>query len=75
MRATINGITLEGTPEEIAEYTSIQAKQQMTKPIYDQVPNASWWLNIKPVITSGETNSKKSCPSMGQPCYCTGACM
>lgn len=31
MKATINGIEIEGTPQEIAEYQRLQAKQEAYK--------------------------------------------
>lgn len=51
MKATINGINVEGTPDEIVQY--IMRMQEQNKPTYPHkyVPKTSgdaWWLNLHP---------------------------
>ena len=76
MKATINGITIEGTPQEVMEYQRLQNEKMGIKPYTPNNPTTDYqWMLLKPQITSigsGATSSK--CPNYGSACYCTGAC-
>lgn len=61
MKATINGVTVEGTPQEIREFMQIQGE--------NNTQNADW---IKKQLESAMTGRK--CPNAPHPCNCTGAC-
>lgn len=44
MKATLtNGILIEGTPSEIAEYIRITDKPPLT-PRYSAIPMPDWWI-------------------------------
>lgn len=68
MKATVNGIVVEGTPQELAEYQKVMDTMRKEgthiKPPLGKMPE---W--IKPI----DNGSK--CPNHGKPCYCTGECM
>lgn len=70
MRAVIAGITVEGTPEELAKYQKelddMRRNGVHIKPPLGSIPK---WLLIE------MDNAKSKCPNEGKPCYCTGACM
>ena len=51
MKAHINGITLEGTPQEIMEYQQLQA-EQAEKPIAE-FPDYQPWFGIFPPYHPG----------------------
>ena len=56
MKATINGITIEGTPQEIAELMKLQA--QPSVPVQPQAPwnpygSGAWWGIFPTKITCG----------------------
>lgn len=67
MKAIINGITIEGTPQEIMEYQRLndQVKPKATDSAFNP------W-QYKPQITSGGTTNK--CNNLGIGCFCTGQC-
>jgi hypothetical protein len=56
MRATYNGITMEGTPKEIAELKRLLDEQLQLSFKPQQAPFVPWtpyWS--KPIVTSGPT--------------------
>jgi hypothetical protein len=67
MRATINGIIVEGTPQEIMEYQRMQNEQAMRKPIQQETIDTGW-MRLQPKVTSGGTTR------CAHPCNCSGAC-
>ena len=64
MKATINGITIDGTPAEIAEYQRLMELKM--KPMVQYMPP----LYKSPTDATG----KGKCPNEGHACFCTGAC-
>lgn len=66
MKATFNGITVEGTPKELADY-QITMDQLRRDGVYIKPPlgNKPEWLN--------STNKPNQCGNNG--CFCSGACM
>ncbi|WP_214630002.1 hypothetical protein [Paenibacillus agaridevorans] len=82
MKATINGIEVEGTPREIHELM-VEMGPVKFKPVQTPLPVGIKQLAgqhpqsmvIKDLFVGWPTIAKQSkCPSNG-PCYCTGACM
>lgn len=71
MKATINGIAVEGTPQEIAEYLKRMDDMRKDgvhiKPPLGQAPD--WLKSQFKSLASGYWK----CSNDG-PCYCTGAC-
>ena len=64
MKATINGITVEGTPEEVHAFMQIQQQSEKTVNPYAR-PTYDWYRS--------PTNSNK-CPNGDKACNCTGEC-
>jgi len=62
MKAYYNGITLEGTLEEVAQ--CMKAIQAQDKPVqYPYIPNRTqdaWWFNQQPNVTCGDTTNSNS---------------
>lgn len=64
MKAIINGISIEGTPQEVAQYQK-EMDDMRRKGVY-----------IKPPLGKAPEWIKQSkCTNEGKPCYCTGECM
>ncbi|MDG0791930.1 hypothetical protein OMP38_14515 [Cohnella ginsengisoli] len=61
MKATINGVTVEGTPQEINEYMRLREEKN--------TQNTDW---IKKQLEGAITGRK--CPNAPYPCNCSGAC-
>lgn len=78
MKAKINGIEVEGTPQEIMEYERlskpIKTPNQKISP-QEFVPFDPNWMERPATIikTTATANTKGRCPNNG-PCFCTGAC-
>lgn len=71
MKAIIDGITIEGTPAEIDEYSRIQYEKSHSKPFKQVYPIYSRSVDKMqklPFINDGK------CPNDGHACFCTGAC-
>lgn len=79
MKATINGIAVEGTPQEITSYIKLMDDLRRSgtyiKPPLGNVPE---WiqkqLNSPAFIDGYKVNSQSKCPNQGGACYCTGVC-
>lgn len=69
MMATINGVTVMGTPEEINTLLKLQQDNGKTKSATADVN----WMKLQTQTMSGTYTHK--CPNEGQVCFCTGACM
>lgn len=78
MKATINGITVEGTPAEIVEYRKVcelqqkqpsQTQSDLLQPYFLKEYNDTVRKKMEGWFT---VNQGKKCTG---PCYCTGACM
>ena len=81
MKATINGITVEGTPQEIMDFQRLQNEKMGIKPYTPNNPTTSnnpttdyQWMLLKPQINSIGSATSSKCPNYGSACYCTGAC-
>lgn len=81
MKATINGIVVEGTPQEIHELM-VQMGPVKFKPFPQDTSGGGstirkalevWTSGGVPTIAKQFENHSK-CPAIG-PCYCTGACL
>ena len=69
MKATINGITVEGTPEEIAGYPK-ELDIMRRKGIHIKPP-----LGSPPPWIMADVTYRPKCPNEGNPCFCTGICI
>jgi hypothetical protein len=78
LKATINGIAVEGTPQEIMEFQRLQNEKNGIKSIapMDADKIKDYQDVFKYAITSigGSTLPNKGCPNNAYGCYCTGAC-
>jgi hypothetical protein len=75
MKATINGITVEGTPHEIMEFQQLQNEKMGIKPYQPlNQTNIDYQRLIKTQVTSTGSGATGKCPNQGYPCNCTGAC-
>jgi hypothetical protein len=54
MRATINGITIEGTAQEIAEYMRLMDEQDRAKRSVPIAPSIPQWGPYRPEITCAD---------------------
>jgi hypothetical protein len=76
MKATIDGITYEGTPEEISAMMLIQASQKHNKPFKQPEGMIADWLvrypNYQLPYDATKTVAKTGCSN--KVCYCDGSC-
>lgn len=72
MKATINGIAVEGTPQEIMEFQRLQNEKMGIKPFQPFSDQFKYQTMITSIGTGA--TKKNSCPNNGLACYCTGAC-
>jgi hypothetical protein len=63
MKAIINGISVEGTPQEIMDYKKLEESNKSKEAISKL---CNWPPYVAPEV---------KCPNDGKPCYCKGACM
>lgn len=60
MKATVNGIEIEGTPDEIAKFTEIMERKRRPAGTHE--------------IKFSNSYTKSCTSAMNGGCYCTGAC-
>lgn len=75
MKATIAGVTYEGTPDEIAAIVDrMTPKEGSPYSPYKNYNDNGWWKINSPPELLGKTIAVTKIGCSNKQCYCTGAC-